>query len=97
VLHFWEKNSVLPQSLPKLRSDRTNLKITDGTVDESADQNKLLIKDTWMQYSEKLFTDKAVKIIRVSQFLSLKLYVTFLHGPGPVKGSASIILSFRSR
>ena len=36
-----------------------------GEVRETDDQNVELIRDTWQDYSEKLFTDKAVQIIRV--------------------------------
>ena len=42
--------------------------ISDGTVKESDKQNIKLIKDTWLDYSEKLFTDKAVQIIQVISF-----------------------------
>ncbi|KAL5254080.1 hypothetical protein ACHWQZ_G013741 [Mnemiopsis leidyi] len=47
-----------------------------GEVRETDDQNVELIRDTWQDYSEKLFTDKAVQIIRDHDIEKSSLFLT---------------------
>jgi len=60
---------------------------TDGTVKESDKQNIKLIKDTWLDYSEKLFTDKAVQIIQdhEAEKGSLFLTVSYMNPHSPLQ------------